>query len=124
MSKTHNTIKSSTDLLIAKLSKNQNILNLLARYGMLETFLVEILKDEKNKNIALSRQRQEKLLQDFKFSNEIDNDIKMEKYCKTHLLSKDDLKYLIEKEERSKNYSNKYFPQKLKLPQKRKKQSL
>ena len=77
MSKTHNTIKSSTDLLIAKLSKNQNILNLLARYGMLETFLVEILKDEKNKNIALSRQRQEKLLQDFKFSNEIDNYIKM-----------------------------------------------
>ena len=124
MSKTHNTIKSSTDLLIAKLSKNQNILNLLARYGMLETFLVEILKDEKNKNIALSRQRQEKLLQDFKFSNEIDNDIKMEKYCKTHLLSKDDLKYLIEKEERSKNYSNKYFSSETQTPSKKKKTEL
>ena len=82
MSKKHNTIKSSTDLLVAKLSKNQSFLNLLARYGMLEKFLVEILKDEKNKNIALSRQRQEKLLRDFKFSNEIDNDIKMENIVK------------------------------------------
>ena len=124
MSKTHNTIKSSTDLLIAKLSKNQNILNLLARYGMLETFLVEILKDEKNKNIVLSRQRQEKLLKDFKFSNKIDNDIKMEKYCKTHLLSKDDLKYLIEKEERSKNYSNKYFASETQPTSKKKKTEL
>ena len=91
---------------------------------MLETFLVEILKDEKNKNIALSRQRQEKLLKDFKFNNEIDNDIKMEKYCKTHLLSKDDLKYLIEKEERSKNYSNKYFSSETQILSKNKKTEL
>ena len=121
MSKTHNTVKSSADLLITKLSENQNILNLLARYGMLDTFLVEILKDEKNKNIALSIQRQERLLQDFKFSNEIDNDIKMEKYCKTHLLSKDDLKYLIEKEEKAKNYSSKYFSSEIQTSSKNKK---
>lgn len=64
------------------------------------------------------------MLQDFKFSNEIDNDIKMEKYCKTHLLSKDDLKYLIEKEERSKNYSNKYFSSETQTPSKKKKTEL
>ena len=95
--------------LASELSKNLNFLHLLARYGLLEIFLIEVLKDEKNKAIALSTQRQEALLRDFKYKNEIDNPRKMKEYCRTHLLSENDLKYSIEKEERTKNYCNKFF---------------
>ena len=109
MGKTHTAKKSLPISLASKLKKNLDFLNLLARYGLLETFLVELLKDEKNKEIALSMQRQEALLKDFKYKNEIDNSRKMEEYCKNHLLSENDLKYFIEKEEKSKNYCNKYF---------------
>ena len=109
LGKTYPAKKSLAILLASKLKKNLDFLNLLARYGLLETFLVEVLKDEKNKEISLSMERQEALLKDFKYKNEIDNPKKMEEYCKTHLLSENDLKYLIEKEEKSKNYCNKYF---------------
>ena len=95
--------------LASKFSKNFNFLNLLARYGLLENFLIEVLKDENNKEINLSMQRKEALLNDFKRKNKIDNSRKMDEYCKTHLLSEDDLKYFIEKEEKSKNYCNKFF---------------
>ena len=101
--------RSLTMSLASELSKNLNFLHLLARYGLLEIFLIEVLKDEKNKEIALSTQRQEALLRDFKYKNEIDNPRKMKEYCRTHLLSENDLKYSIEKEERTKNYCNKYF---------------
>ena len=91
--------------LVEKLSTNLNILNLLARYGLLESFLVEVIKDEKNKNITLTNERKEELLQDFKSNNGIEDEKQIDEYCHTHFLSKDDLEYFIEKEDRSKNYS-------------------
>ena len=109
MGKTY-TAKNSLSISVAsKFSKNLNFLNLLARYGLLENFLIEVLKDENNKEINLSMRREEALLKDFKCKNKIDNSRKMEEYCKTHLISENDLEYFIEKEEKSKNYCNKFF---------------
>ena len=97
-----------------KVSKNLNVLKLLARYGLLESFFVEVLKDEKNENITLSDKKEEELFQNFKFKNGIEDEKQINEYCHNHFLSKNDLKYLIEKEEKSKNYSNQHFPSKVK----------
>ena len=88
-------------------------MNLLARYGLLESFFVEVIKDEKADNITLSDKREQELLQNFKFKNGIEDEKQINEYCHNHFLSKDDLKYLIEKEEKSKKYSKQYFPSKI-----------
>ena len=92
-----------------KIPLDNDSLFLLARYGLLNSFLSEVICDEITHGINLNAKDQEIALKNYKIKNGIEDNHSMDRYRQRELLSQDNFKYRFEKQEKLKRYYKKHF---------------